>query len=153
MWAIALILHVLSATIWVGGMFFAYMALRPVAAQTLEPPHRLTLWAGVFAKFFPWVWVSIALLLGTGLWMVINVMGGFSNVPPYIHAMLTLGIVMMLIFGHVFGVYMKLKKAVAAKDWPTAGQKLANIRIFIAINLAIGLITIAVATGGRYLVL
>ena len=36
--AIAIPLHLLAAVIWVGGMFFAYMALRPVAASLLEPP-------------------------------------------------------------------------------------------------------------------
>ena len=63
---IALLLHVLAAVVWVGGMFFAYAALRPVAVSQLEPPLRLALWAGVFSKFFPWVFVAIAILLITG---------------------------------------------------------------------------------------
>ena len=67
---LTLLLHVLSVVVWVGGMFFAYMALRPVAASVLEPPQRLTLWAGVFGKFFPWVWGSVVLLLGSGLHML-----------------------------------------------------------------------------------
>ena len=29
------LLHVLGIVVWVGGMFFAYMALRPVAASVL----------------------------------------------------------------------------------------------------------------------
>ena len=33
---LTLLLHVLSIVVWVGGMFFAYMALRPVAASVLE---------------------------------------------------------------------------------------------------------------------
>jgi uncharacterized membrane protein len=45
-------LHILGFTVSVGGMFFAYMALRPVAASQLEPAQRLLLWAGVFAKFW-----------------------------------------------------------------------------------------------------
>ena len=46
--ALALALHVIAAVIWVGGMLFAHMMLRPVAAAQLEPPQRLTLWVGVF---------------------------------------------------------------------------------------------------------
>ena len=39
---LAISLHVLAAVIWVGGMFFAWIVLRPVAASQLEPPARLT---------------------------------------------------------------------------------------------------------------
>ena len=77
--ALALALHVLSAVIWVGGMFFAYMALRPVAAELLEPPARLRLWRGVFANFFVWVSAAVVLLLITGLWMIFGVYGGMGK--------------------------------------------------------------------------
>lgn len=73
--SLSLFLHVLGVVVWVGGMFFAYMALRPAAASLLEPPQRLTLWAGVFDKFFPWVWLSVALILLTGLHMLMPLGG------------------------------------------------------------------------------
>lgn len=147
----AVSLHVLAVVIWVGGMFFAYMALRPIAAEQLEPPARLTLWAGVFDKFFPWVIASIAVILATGFW-IISALGGMANIGVHIHMMLGLGIVMMLIFGHVyFAGYKKLKAAVAAQDWPTGGKKLAQIRFLVGVNTIIGLVTTAIAAGGRYL--
>lgn len=34
-------LHVLAAVIWVGGMFFAWMVLRPAAVSQLQAPERL----------------------------------------------------------------------------------------------------------------
>ncbi|HYP67413.1 MAG TPA: hypothetical protein VEP67_04075 [Thiobacillaceae bacterium] len=34
---VSLFLHVLRVVIWVYGMFFASMAVRPVAASVLEP--------------------------------------------------------------------------------------------------------------------
>ena len=149
--AIAIILHLLPAVSWVGGMFFAYMALRPVAASQLEPPARLSLWVGVFSKFFPWVFVSIALILVSGLWMVYAVFGGFAATGLYVPVMLVLGIVMMLIFFHVFfAPYKRLKQAVAEEDWPAGGKQLAQIRMMIGINLLLGLVTIAIASGGRY---
>ena len=74
---VSLFLHVMGVVVWVGGMFFAYMALRPVAASVLEPPQRLILWAGVFGKFFPWVWASVALILLTGLHML-ALIGGMA---------------------------------------------------------------------------
>ncbi len=46
--------HLLGLTLWVGGMFFAHMALRP-ALGVLHPEQRLTLMAAVLANFFIWV--------------------------------------------------------------------------------------------------
>lgn len=148
--ALSLLLHVLGVVVWVGGMFFAYMALRPVAASMLEPPQRLTLWSGVFGKFFPWVWASVALMLLTGLHMLVKV-GGMAA-PHYAMTMLVLGGVMMLIFAHVFfAPYKKLKRAVGEQNWKAGGAALAQIRMLIGINLSLGLLTIAVVFLGRAL--
>jgi uncharacterized membrane protein len=147
----AVLLHVLAVVIWVGGMFFAYMILRPVAAGQLEPPARLTLWVGVFDNFFPWVWSCVVAILATGFWMIFAVFGGMGGVGSHVHIMLGLGIVMMLIFLHVyFAPYRRLQRAVAAQDWPSGGESLAQIRRLVGINTLIGVATIAIAAGGRY---
>ncbi len=148
---VAVTLHILSAVIWVGGMFFAYMALRPVAAALLEPPLRLPLWSQTFARFFPWVWATVVLLPTTGYWMILRVFDGFANVRPYIHIMQVTGIVMILIFLHLFFVpYQRMNRAIAIKDFPAAGKQLAVIRKLIGTNLILGLFTITIATGGAY---
>jgi uncharacterized membrane protein len=147
----AVLLHVIAVVIWVGGMFFAYMVLRPVAASQLEPPVRLKLWSGVFGLFFPWVWISIVVILATGFWLIFGAYGGMGGVGGYVHTMLTLGIVMMLIFFHVFfAPYKRLKRAIEAQDWPEGGKQLGTIRKLVGINTLIGIATIAVASGGRY---
>jgi uncharacterized membrane protein len=147
---LSLFLHVLGVVVWVGGMFFAYMALRPVAASLLEPPQRLTLWAGVFARFFPWVWASVALILLSGLHVLMVLAKG--AVPHYVWTMFALGSVMMLIFAHVFfAPYSRLKRAVAQQDWKAGGAALGQIRQLIGINLSLGLLTIAVVFLGRAL--
>ncbi len=147
-----LLLHVVSVVVWVGGMFFAYMALRPVAASVLEPPQRLTLWSGVFGKFFPWVWASVILILLSGLYMLM-LLGG-ASAPHYTLTMLVLGVAMMLIFAHVFfASYKKLKRAVGQQDWKAGGAALGQIRRLIGINLTIGLVTIVVVFVGRALAL
>jgi uncharacterized membrane protein len=149
---LSLFLHLLSVVVWVGGMFFAYMVLRPVAASVLEPPQRLTLWAGVFGKFFPWVWVSVTLILLTGLHMLMKL--GGAAAPHYAWTMLVLGVTMMLIFAHVFFVpYGRLKRAVGAQDWKAGGAALGQIRQLIGINLGLGMLTIAVVFIGRVLAL
>ncbi len=149
--SIAISLHILAAVIWVGGMFFAYVALRPVAASQLEPPVRLTLWASVFARFFPWVFICIAILLGTGFWMI-SLMGGMAAIGPHIHIMLLVGIIMILLFLHVyFGPFKKLKTNTLLEDWPTAGTALNKIRKLILVNLALGLLVVVIASAGRFL--
>ena len=150
--AIAISLHLLAAVVWVGGMFFAYMALRPVAASLLEPPLRLPLWSQTFARFFPWVWAAVFILITTGLWMVYSVFGGFANAGLHIVLMTGLGALMILIFAYVFiSPYRRMKQALAMNDFPEAGNQLAQIRIIIAINLTLGLIVTVIASAGKYI--
>jgi len=145
-----LFVHVLGVVVWVGGMFFAYVCLRPVAAAQLPPPQRLPLWRGVFDLFLNWVWVAVGLILASGLSMMLQT--GFRNAPVFWHVMFLLGLVMMLIFAHVyFAPYKRLCRACDAQDWPGGGAALGQIRKLVGLNLFIGLVTIAVATLGRLL--
>ena len=147
---LALTLHLLSAVIWVGGMFAAYMCLRP-AAGPLEPPQRLALWRGFFQKFFPWVWVSALLLLVTGYWMLVAHFGGFKGAPLYINLMQMLGLVMVALYLWLFhGPWLKFKRAVYAQDWSTAGGHLNRIRQIIAVNLPLGLVVTVIGGTGRF---
>ncbi|WP_200915878.1 CopD family protein [Jeongeupia sp. HS-3] len=141
-------LHIASVTIWVGGMFFAYACLRPAAAALLEPAQRLRLWRAVFGRFFVWVWIAIALILASGLAMLLQL--GFAAAPRNWHLMLTSGLVMIAIFAYVYaGPYAALVRAVEAEDWKAGGAALGRIRQAVGINLALGVLTIAVATLGR----
>lgn len=145
---IALFLHVISDVVWIGGMFLAYMAVRPAAAEALEPPQRLRLWCGIFRRFFPWVWAAVLLLLATGFAM----MGVMGAAPAYVMAMATIGLVMVAIFAHVFfAPFGRLKRAVAAEDWKAGGAALAQIRVLIGVNLILGILNIAVAMLGPLL--
>jgi len=147
---VALIFHVLAAVIWVGGMFAAYVCLRP-AASPLEAPQRLTLWRNFFAKFFPWVWASVIALLATGYWMLLATFGGFAGAPMYVNLMQAIGWIMVALFAFLFhGPWLAFKRAVDAKDWPAAGPELNRIRDIIRINLPLGLIVVAIGGTGRY---
>lgn len=150
--ALAITLHLLAAVIWVGGMFFAYIVLRPAAAQLLEPPLRLKLWTEVFKRFFPWVWVAVLILLATGLWMVFGALGGMAAVGMSVHTMLLLGLVMMLIFLHIyFAPFRRLQHAVNANAWQEGSAQLNRIRQLVGINLCLGLFVAGIAVLGRYL--
>jgi uncharacterized membrane protein len=146
---LAVLLHVLSVVVWVGGMFFAYVVLRPVAAATLEPPQRLTLWVKVFQRFFPFVWAAVITLPLTGAWLILAFWRG-APLPIYVHVMTGLGVIMIMIYLHVyFAPYRRLQNAVAIQDWPEGGKRLGQMRKLIGLNLTIGLMTVIVASGGR----
>jgi uncharacterized membrane protein len=150
MTTIAIALHILAAVVWVGGMFAAYVCLRPVAGA-LEPPVRLKLWRGFFQKFFPWVWMAVVLLLLSGYWLVFMAFGGFAGVGLYIHLMQALGWIMIALFVWLFhDPWLKLKRAVDGEEWPAAGAQLNRIRQIIAINLPLGLIVVVIGASGRY---
>ena len=149
--SLALALHLLAATIWVGGMFFAYQILRPVAGETLDPPVRLTLWKNVFWRFFPWVKGSIVLLFLSGFWMIRG-LGGMASVGWHVHLMLLLAVVMTVVFFLIRGKYFcGLKEAVITENWVEAAARLGDIRKAVGWNLLLGLIVITVAGLGRYL--
>ena len=149
--SILLTLHLLSAVLWVGGMFFAFLCLRPVAATLLEPSLRLPLWCGVFQRFFPWVWISVFTLVISGHSMI-SIFGGMAGVGRHVHLMLGLGYLMIALYLHVyFALFGKLKRFVQNQMWPEAGQVLNKMRIIIGVNLLLGVVTVSIASGGRYL--
>ena len=145
---IAMSLHVLSAVVWVGGMFFAYMALRPVAAKLLEPAVRLSLWSRTLGRFFIWVWLAVIIIPVSGYWMIFSAFNGFAGVAWYVHVMQALGIIMILIFLHVFfAPFKRLRRAVNEENYQEGGKSLAQIRKLVGLNLLIGLLTIITAVG------
>ena len=148
--SLALAFHVLGAVVWVGGMFAAYVCLRP-ATGALEGPQRLKLWRSFFAKFFPWVWVSVLLLLGSGYYMLLTTFGSFKGAPLYIHVMQGVGLLMVALFVWMFhGPWLKFKRAIDAQNWPAAGTEIELIRQIIMVNLPLGLIVVVVGGTGRY---
>lgn len=148
--ALSYALHQLATIVWVGGMFFAHMALRPAASSLLEPPLRLPLMLGVLSRFFPWVWLSVALLWGTGLWIFLGGMGGKAG--AHVHLMMTIALLMTLLFVYLWFVpFRHLKAKVASADWPAAAARLARIRQIILTNLILGLITAVAGAAGRFL--
>src|SRR5680860_480349 len=145
-------MHALAAVIWVGGMFFAFLVLRPAAAGLLDVPMRVMLWRYVFRRFFPWVWAAIVVLLASGYGMIFSLPGGMGNAGWHVHVMQALGITMMLLFLHLFfAPYRRLIKAVDDSYFETASRSLNQIRVIIGINLGLGLVVVVVATAGRYL--
>jgi uncharacterized membrane protein len=139
-------LHLLAALVWVGGMFFAWMILRPAAIGVLEAPARLKLWVEVFRRFFHWVWAAVLVLPITGVGMLHLRFAGIEAAPRYVHIMMGLYIVMLALFLRVQVLQLpELRRAVAAEDWPSGGAVLGRIRRLVGINLILGLVLASIA--------
>lgn len=140
-------LHVLAALVWVGGMFFAWLILRPATAAALEGPARLRLWLEVFRRFFVWVWIAVAILAISGIGMLHMRFSGFETAPKYVQLMMGGAIVMFALFLRVQALLLPdLRAAVQAEDWPAGAAALGRIRRLLGINLLLGLAVVAVAS-------
>jgi uncharacterized membrane protein len=141
-WGWVLALHVLCAVIWVGGMFFAYVVLRP-SLSVLEPIQRIALHTQVFRRFFLVVWHVMPLILLSGFGVLFGFYGGPANVPWNINVMMLLGLIMSAVFLLiVFGPYARFRRTT---DRATAAAAIDSIRKLIAVNLVLGIIVVIVA--------
>jgi uncharacterized membrane protein len=142
--------HTLAAVIWIGGMFFAHLILRP-SLMSLEPSGRLPVWQRVFARFFPWVWLSIIALFGSGIGMISLEFGGFSTLNGYVQVMMALGVLMTLIYVYLYFVpWRRFRAATTASDWSRADTQIRQIRLLVTTNLVLGLITVVIGSSGRF---
>jgi uncharacterized membrane protein len=142
-WGMVLALHILGAVVWVGGMFFAILVLRP-GLSVLAPALKLELDAEVFRRFFRIVWHAMPLILLTGYGMLFGLYGGFAGVDWGIHVMHLLGLIMAAIFvAIVLGPYARFRAAPS----PAGADA---IRKLVLINLVLGMVTIVVAGVSAY---
>lgn len=150
MGSLILMAHVLGAVIWVGGMAFALMVLRPAVHEVLEPPQRLALMAAVFRRFFLFIWHAMPIVILSGWALFFNWHGGFSTAAWNLHAMHLIGLIMGLVFlGVFFGPWRAMRLALAAENRPAAARAVESIRKLIVMNLILGLGVIAISLIGR----
>lgn len=141
-----LFLHIAGVVVWVGGMAFAYLCLRP-AVGALAPQDRLGLWVAVLGRFFRLVWLAVLAVVGSGFGMLLEV--GMDRAPPAWHGMVLTGLVMAAVFLHIwFVAWPRLQQTVEARDWARGAAALDLIRRRVGFNLVLGFLTIALATLG-----
>lgn len=142
LWGWVLAVHVLCAVIWVGGMFFAYVVLRP-SLSVLEPIQRIALHTQIFRRFFLIVWHVMPLILLSGFAVLYGFYGGPADVPWNINVMMLLGLIMGAVFLLiVFGPYARFRRTT---DRATSAASIDRIRKLIAVNLVLGIVTVVVA--------
>jgi len=144
MYTLLLTIHLLGTLVWVGGMFFAHMAMRQAAHELLDPPLRLRFLKRVLDRFFRWVWLSITVIMVSGYWIFLFLFKGEAGI--YVHLMQGLGLVMTGLFCFVyFAPYRRMGLALEQQDIPAAATQMAMIRKVIGVNLILGLLTTIIA--------
>ncbi|MDY0936920.1 hypothetical protein PviCFBP13515_22275 [Pseudomonas viridiflava] len=139
-------LHLLAALVWVGGMFFAWMVLRPAIIAALEGPSRLKVWVQVFPRFFVWVWAAVIVLPITGIGMIQLNFTSFETAPRYVQIMMGLYVVMVALFLRIHSLQLpELQRAVETEQWSEGAAALGRIRRLVGINLIIGLTVVVIA--------
>jgi uncharacterized membrane protein len=145
MYTVIKFLHLVSSIVWLGGMTFMLLALRPALGEVLAPSQRLPLLAGVLRRFFLLVWGAIVLLLLSGGYMLGH--AGAQAAPIGWHLMAGIGVLMCLVFGHIyFAPYRRLQAAVSVADWPEGGRRANQIAKLVTLNFWLGWLAIAAIT-------
>lgn len=148
LWNLSNALHTLSAVVWVGGMFFAYMALRPSMAG-VPPEEALPLWQRTLQRFLRWVALTVVVLWATGIYMMFFVLSGFGAAGAHVDTMFTIALVMTGLFFYLnHGPFRNFKNAAEARDFSTAGQIMGKVRKIVGTNLILGILTIVIASWG-----
>jgi len=136
------LIHLAAAILWMGGMGFMLLALRP-AVLALDGPVRAKLMLTVWRRFFTVVGISIVVLLLTGVHLYATAMQVGAATPGK-HLMVGIGLLMFLLFGHmVFAGYRKYARALAAADTTSAQRAAASIHAVVLINFGLGWLAIA----------
>ncbi|HEY0879587.1 MAG TPA: CopD family protein [Zeimonas sp.] len=141
-----LFLHLAAVIVWIGGMMFAHLCLRPAALATLQPPQRLPLMSSALGRFFVIVGWSIALLWVSGIAMFLEAGSTGARIPWNWNAMAGIGALMTIVFAViVLGRHPRMRRALDAGELPAAGAALDAIRRLVVVNLVLGWVNVAVA--------
>ncbi|GAB6069574.1 DUF2269 family protein [Thiomicrorhabdus hydrogeniphila] len=148
---LAISIHIISATLWVGGIFLVYQVFRP-AVMPMPSNIKLPLFVAIFTRFFKWVWLFIVLLIITGYLDWQYRFTATDTTPLYLHFMHILGWVMIILFAWLyFKPYQQLKLAVDSSSFPEAGNIInTKMRPIIIINLFLGIFEAIIGVTGPY---
>jgi len=137
-WGILHAIHVLGAVVWVGGLFFLLLIMRPAIAE-LDPARRVDVYRAAFHRFLRMLWMVIPGVLLSGYAMMFGEYGGFRDGKWNLHLMHMLGLGMTVLFLTTwFGPYQPFRKG--------QGRAINLIRPLLVTSLFLGLATIVVAT-------
>jgi len=148
-------LHLLAVIVWIGGMDFVLLCLRP-AARVLEPPARIALMHAAMRRFLAVVAAAIAVILVCGVAMVAIAWSAAAraglrfNMPLDWYVMFVVFFAMVAVFVHIRSVlFRRLDAALREQRWADGASALGAIRWEVSANLVLGVfVTVLVRLGG-----
>jgi len=148
-------IHLLAVIVWVGGMAFVLLCLRP-AVRVLEPPARIALMHATMRRFLGAVGVAIAVIFVCGItmvaiaWSTATRAGLRFNMPLDWYAMFAVFFVMLALFVHIRTIlFRRLDAAFREQRWGDGASVLGTIRWEVSANLILGaFVTVLVRLGG-----
>ena len=141
---LVIILHVLSAIVWIGGMVAIRFAVHPAMQHISEPNIKLARILEILKNFFNIVGVFIVLLLITALIMSLAVDYQSSGLGLFIHIKEGIWTLMTIIFIYITKKRDNAQNAFLKSDFALAKRELEPIaKYFIPINIILGIFALA----------
>ncbi len=134
--ASVLFLHIFFAMVWIGGMVFNLLFLHPAVKSIKNEDQRKELAGKVLKRFFLGVWLSIAVIFLSGMWMWHSFRPDLTQNPLF-HIKLFLFTIMLINFIYI---YFYLFRKSLYKHIPN----------FVWINLILGITITAIITYIRF---
>uniref|UniRef100_A0A7C2ZI48 Copper resistance protein D domain-containing protein n=1 Tax=Hydrogenobacter sp. TaxID=2152829 RepID=A0A7C2ZI48_9AQUI len=125
-----LFLHLFFAIVWVGGMVYSLLFLRPSLREIAQEEQRGKFLKQVFSKFFLAVWLSIIVLFLTGMSLWHGYRKDFSDNSLF-HIKLFLFGLMVIIFTYIYFFLFRR-------------NKLSHIPNLIGVNLLLSILILLI---------
>ncbi len=156
---IAYWLHMVATVIWIGGLVFQSLVLFDSLESLSDASNRARLLESVRRRFEPWAWLSLAVLMGTGLTQMTAhplYQGLLVIRNPWSAAILAkhvaVGAMVLLAAYQTWGLYPELGRLAlrqARGDAADAAPLLRRQRLLSRISLSLGLIVLALTALAR----
>ena len=152
MYSTLVILHILAAVSWIGGMIFLSLVLAPLGRVRKAAPEFMAMFRSAALRFRPIVWIAMAILLMTGPMLLshrgLSVMAPASW-PGIVTVKLTLVALLLfltLLHDLVFGPQVSRVSAIAESQ-RTTGERVIfkSARWLPRLSLLIGLAVVIAA--------
>ncbi len=126
-----LFFHIFFAILWIGGMIYSLIFMRP-ALERVDENCRVTIIQNTWSRFFYAVWLSIIVLFLTGMAIWHQFRLDFSKNPLF-HLKLLMFVIMVIIFAYIH-LYLFRRKI------------FSSIPTLMMINLILGVLIVMVIT-------
>ena len=158
--SLAYALHMLATTIWIGGLLYQSLFLLPEIRRINKPEISLALLERLRSRFQPAAWLSLAVLIGTGMIQMaanphytgILVIGNtWAKVIFFKH--LAIGFMIVIAAYQSFSLYPRLTRAIIlqmrSKDNLEEAQSLGPDQGLLRLNIILSIIVLLLTSIAR----